>query len=150
MIEYVYAYIDEVKQLMIQYMKELNRDLSFQDFDNELNHLSQKYSQQGGCLLVAKDQQKVIGCIAFHPFTKDICEMKRLYVLKEYRKQKIGYRLVEALIEEARKQNYRTMVLDTIKPLKSAIALYQRFGFKETKPYYDNPMDDVIYMELTL
>ena len=27
-----------------------------------------------------------------------------------------------------------------------AIGLYRKNGFKECKPYYDNPMDDVIYM----
>ena len=42
------------------------------------------------------------------------------------------------------------MVLDTIKPLKRAINLYKKFGFKEIDPYYHNPMPDVIYMKLTL
>ncbi|MBQ9610365.1 MAG: hypothetical protein IJV15_13105 [Lachnospiraceae bacterium] len=27
-----------------------------------------------------------------------------------------------------------------------AIGLYRKNGFKECEPYYDNPMDDVIYM----
>lgn len=38
------------------------------------------------------------------------------------------------------------MVLDTIVPLKAAIHLYKKHGFKECAPYYNNPMDDVIYM----
>ena len=38
------------------------------------------------------------------------------------------------------------MVLDTIEPLKAAIHLYKKFGFIECEPYYNNPMDDVIYM----
>jgi ribosomal protein S18 acetylase RimI-like enzyme len=42
------------------------------------------------------------------------------------------------------------MVLDTLKPLKSAIHLYKKFGFEEIQAYYDNPMDDVIYMRLVL
>ena len=42
------------------------------------------------------------------------------------------------------------MVLDTIKPLKSAIKLYQRLGFKRIPAYYKNPMNDVIYMKLEL
>ena len=42
------------------------------------------------------------------------------------------------------------MVLDTIKPLKNAIYLYKKYGFTETEPYYNNPMEDVIYMKLNL
>lgn len=38
------------------------------------------------------------------------------------------------------------MVLDTIAPLKAAIGLYKKNGFAECEPYYNNPMDDVIYM----
>ena len=42
------------------------------------------------------------------------------------------------------------MVLDTIEPLQSAVRLYQRLGIQETAPYYNNPMDDVIYMKKNL
>ncbi len=42
------------------------------------------------------------------------------------------------------------MVLDTIEPLKAAIHLYKKFGFKECEPYYNNPMNDVIYMKKIL
>ena len=45
---------------------------------------------------------------------------------------------------------YSCMVLDTIEPLQSAIRLYKGLGFQETEPYYDNPMEDVIYMKKLL
>ena len=41
-------------------------------------------------------------------------------------------------------------VLDTITPLQSAIHLYKKFGFEGCEPYYDNPMNDVIYMRKEL
>lgn len=40
--------------------------------------------------------------------------------------------------------------LDTIRPLTFAIRLYEKEGFAEIPPYYDNPMPDVIYMGRTL
>ena len=42
------------------------------------------------------------------------------------------------------------MVLDTIEPLKAAIALYKKHGFTECEAYYHNPMADVIYMKKNL
>jgi ribosomal protein S18 acetylase RimI-like enzyme len=76
--------------------------------------------------------------------------MKRLYVKPEYRKLKAGRALAEAIINEARNDGYKEMVLDTLSPMQSAIKLYKSLGFIEIPPYYENPMEDVIYMKLEL
>ena len=59
-IEKGYKYIDEVKRLIKLYMSELNRNLDFQDFDEELKHLEQKYAQPQGIILVAQNKNKDI------------------------------------------------------------------------------------------
>ena len=76
--------------------------------------------------------------------------MKRLFVRADYRNYHAGKKLVEAIINFAKIDGYKEMVLDTIKPLESAVHLYKKFGFVETAPYYDNPMNDVIYMKKIL
>ena len=143
-------YIEEVKELIIEYINFLNRDLSFQNINSELNSLKTKYSYPNGKIITAIVDDKVVGCVAFYKHSSKRCEMKRLYVKKEYRNLKIGNTLVENIISLAKKDGYREMVLDTIKPLTSAINLYKKFGFQEIKPYYSNPMPDVIYMKLDL
>lgn len=143
-------YIEEVKELIIEYINFLNRDLSFQNINSELNSLKTKYSYPNGRIITAIVGDKVVGCVAFYKHSSKRCEMKRLYVKKEYRNLKIGNTLVENIISLAKKDGYREMVLDTIKPLTSAINLYKKFGFQEIKPYYSNPMPDVIYMKLDL
>lgn len=143
-------YIEEVKELIIEYINSLNRDLSFQNINSELNSLKTKYSYPNGRIITAIVDDKVVGCVAFYKHSSKRCEMKRLYVKKEYRNLKIGNTLVENIISLAKKDGYREMVLDTIKPLTSAINLYKKFGFLEIKPYYSNPMPDVIYMKLDL
>ena len=42
------------------------------------------------------------------------------------------------------------MRLDTEKRLDIAIKLYQTFGFSEIDQYYDNPLEDILYMEIEL
>ena len=143
-------YIEEVKELIIEYINSLNRDLSFQNINSELNSLKTKYSYPNGRIITAIVGDKVVGCVAFYKHSSKRCEMKRLYVKKEYRNLKIGNTLVENIISLAKKDGYLEMVLDTIKPLTSAINLYKKFGFQEIKPYYSNPMPDVIYMKLDL
>lgn len=143
-------YLNEIKELIIAYVNELQRDLSFQDFNDELEHLNEKYTHENGYILVAIVNKKVVGCVAYHRHNEKRCEMKRLYVLPAYRQHKIGAKLIENIIRIAIENSYTEMVLDTILPLKSAISLYKKFGFREISAYYENPMDDVIYMKKNL
>ena len=140
-------HLDEVKQLVMEYNKFLGRDLSFQHLDDELSDLSAKYAPPEGRLLCAALNHKIIGCVAYHKHNSERCEMKRLFVRADYRKYHAGSKLIEAIINFAREDGFKEIVLDTITPLQSAIRLYKKFGFVECEPYYHNPFADVIYFK---
>lgn len=76
--------------------------------------------------------------------------MKRLYVKPEFRKYGYGRALVDEIIFQAKEKKYKYMVLDTLEELKDAIKMYEKYGFYHTEPYYENPLDTVIYMEKSL
>lgn len=144
-------YIEQVKVKIIEYITRLGRDLSFQNIDEELSNPAIKYAAPQGELLVAlDDDEKVIGMVAYHKHSNERCEMKRLYVSLECRGMKLGEKLVDEIMRHAKKARFKEMVLDTIVPLQPAIHLYKKMGFEECEPYYDNPMDDVIYMKRLL
>ncbi len=144
-------YIAQVKGLIAEYTKRLNRDLSFQQLDAELSDPAAKYTPPEGELLVAVNEEGVVtGMVAYHRHNSERCEMKRLYVKPEARGLHLGDTLVKEIINHARAAGYKEMVLDTVVPLKAAISLYRKNGFTECEPYYDNPMDDVIYMSRLL
>lgn len=143
-------HLDEVKNLIEEYTKFLGRDLTFQHLDDELSDLAKKYCPPYGRLLCAKVDDKVIGCVAYHKFDDERCEMKRLFVLEGYREFHAGSKLIDAILKVAASDGCKEMILDTITPLKSAIHLYKKFGFVETASYYENPMPDVIYMKKSL
>ena len=54
------------------------------------------------------------------------------------------------IIELAREDGFKRMVLDTVAPLEAAISLYRKLGFEEVEPYYHNPFEDVIYFGIDL
>lgn len=143
-------YIQQIKELIIEYAKWLGRNLSFQNLDDELKDPAKKYTSPEGELLVAVEGEDVLGMIAYHKHSDTRCEMKRLYVKPSCRGMKLGEKLIEELIAHARQAGYKEMVLDTIVPLQSAIHLYKKLGFTECEPYYHNPMPDVLYFRKEL
>ena len=143
--------LDIVRELFREYEKEWNENICFQSFDEELKDPLKKYGPPSGDLVLAYWEDDVAGCIALTKMKdKTACEMKRLYVRPEFRKNKIGRILIEELMTSAKEKNYEKMRLDTFFKLGAAIHLYDQFGFKNISPYYNNPLPGVVYMEKEL
>ena len=111
-------------------------------FEHELADLPGKYGPPGGALLLATLDGAPAGCVALRRIDDTTCEMKRMFVPPELHGHGIGRALAVAVLEEARRLGYRSMVLDTSIRQKEAQSLYRKLGFEPTAPYYDMP-DDV-------
>ena len=143
--------LDRIRELFREYEKELDEDICFQSFEAELNDPLKKYGLPDGDLVLAYWNDEVAGCIALTKM-KDAgaCEMKRLYVKPELRKNKIGRILIEELLNSAKERNYDRMRLDTFEKLEAAVHLYKQYGFRNISAYYNNPLEGVVYMEKEL
>jgi ribosomal protein S18 acetylase RimI-like enzyme len=143
-------HFETIRRLFLKYAESLGFDLEFQNFEQELESLPGDYAAPNGCLLIAEDSGNWAGCVALRGLEDDNCEMKRLYVIPEYRGLGIGKILAQAVIKEARARGYKKMRLDTVPSMKEARGLYASLGFYIIKPYRYNPIDGASYMELKL
>ena len=139
-----------IRELLTEYANSIDINLCFQSFDRELAELPGRYAPPEGRLLLAMENEQPAGCVALRKIGEGLCEMKRLYVRPAFRGQKLGHRLASEIISAARQIGYARMRLDTLASMTAAIGLYESFGFKRIAPYYDNPSDQAVFMELLL
>jgi Acetyltransferases len=143
--------LDAARRLFREYVEELDFDLNFQNAGREMDALPGPYASPDGAILLSEGANEPVGVVAVQPLDDEgVCEMKRLYVRPAHRNQGAGRRLVEAILEEARDQGYDIMRLDTVASMTAARSLYRSLDFEERSPYYQNPLDDVVYMERPL
>ena len=138
------------KAFLLEYAQSIGFDLSFQNFQEELDGLPGQYVLPTGRLLLAWSDTEPAGCVALRKLSDEICEMKRLFVRPAFRGRGIGKALAMEIIQVARSLGYRRMRLDTVPSMTQAITLYHRLGFKETQPYRYNPIPGAKFLELNL
>jgi len=147
----------DIKILFAAYVKWLDLDLSFQDYQTEIDLLPAKYKPPTGALFLARSNEtgEALGCVAFRALPlaseQSTCEMKRLYVTPAGRGLGLGRAVASRAIREACEQGYSLMKLDTLPGrMGAAVKLYEELGFIECEKYYDTPLMDTKFMELHL
>ncbi|PYH49403.1 GNAT family N-acetyltransferase [Aspergillus saccharolyticus JOP 1030-1] len=168
-------HLSAVHTLFRAYVQWLNIDLTFQDFETELNSLPGKYGAAcGGDLLLAysgTNENIPLGCVALRPLTilKTVhastssqdaspenvqiryCEIKRLYVSPEARRMGLGKALVEAVVRRARELGYQAIRLDTLRTMEGPLRLYRAAGFVNVEAYYETPLvEETVFLGLDL
>ena len=131
----------------------VDQALSHQSLEAELSDLASKYSLPAGRAFLARDGGKPVGCAAYRWRVPGVVEMKRLFVPDTHKGKGYGRQISKALIDSARADGCRLMLLDTANLLREAITLYESLGFVRRAPYNDYPpelMRYIIFMERPL
>jgi GNAT superfamily N-acetyltransferase len=108
------------------------------------NHesLARKYSSDEAMMFLARWEGAPAGCIALAPFEADAMEIHKFYVDPAFRGRGIGNVLMQRVFDEAKKMSKRTtMLVNTAAYLKSALSLYEAFGFVHCPPFHTVPAE---------
>ncbi|RDC65488.1 GNAT family N-acetyltransferase [Adhaeribacter pallidiroseus] len=85
--------------------------------------------------VVAYQQEVPVGCGAIKAYDDQTTEVKRMYVLPEYRGQGIAAIILAALEKWAHELGYASCILETGKKQPEAIRLYQKSGYNQIPNY---------------
>ncbi|HWT75004.1 MAG TPA: GNAT family N-acetyltransferase [Mobilitalea sp.] len=94
---------------------------------NMLNHIHDVF--------IAYEDELPVGCASFKYYDDGIAEVKRVFVRKDYRGRGLSKLLMEQVEKKAREQGYRSLILETGKPMTEAIGLYTKIGYNVIENY---------------
>lgn len=101
-------------------------------------------------VLIIEDD-KAVGCGSFKKYDDQTAELKRVYVSEEYRGKRYGRVILEQLESIAKNKGYKSLILETGRPLEQAKNLYTNMGYKIIDNYGQYvDMKDSICMEKIL
>lgn len=100
--------------------------------DNDLNDLAKNYFEGGGVFEVIVDRRsnRTVGCAGLRPRSRRRAELCKMYILQSARGQGLGKRLLEDLLEAARRGGFAEVWLETNSTLTVATRLYEKYGFQ--------------------
>jgi len=119
----------------------------------ESNHLLpvESLRQPNVTFLTASVDGQIAGCGAFVNQSGEYAEIKRMFVLPEFRGLKLGRRILEELESLARASGLKIARLETGIHQSEALLLYEKAGYQRRGPFGNYPKDPLsIFMEKRL
>ena len=116
----------------------------------DMDDIQAGYFENGGIFLVTTVDDQIVGTGAIRRLERDMCELKRLWLLPEYQGKGLGYLMMQELLKFARQQGYQRIRLETHPDYqRRAVKFYERLGFHEV-PIPNASEDEDILMEMDL
>lgn len=125
---------EEIKALIFKILAEYNLK-SDAKTDADLQNIEQHYFQRGGFFAVIKNKDdKIIGTFGLMPISLKTAEIRKMYLMQDFRGKGLGKWMMTHLIDFAKSKGYKRLELETASNLLEAIQLYKKMGFKQHNP----------------
>ena len=107
--------------------------------DSQLDFMFESYDRSKAIYFVVEENNKIIGGAGVSQLDnseENICELQKMYFLKEARGKGIGHEMILKCIEKAKEFGFEKCYLETLPNMLDAQKLYQKVGFQ----YLEEPL----------
>jgi putative acetyltransferase len=109
---------------LIEYGLPLDPNVTDSDLDQPAN-----FYKEGFFGVIKNKDRDIVGTFGLLEYQEGIVEIRKMYLLKEYRGKGIGKFMMNFLMAKAREMGYEKVMLETASALKEAILMYEKYGF---------------------
>jgi ribosomal protein S18 acetylase RimI-like enzyme len=147
-IAYEDQYLKDFRRLNLEWLEKFNLTESH---DLEiLDHPKENVINGGGFIFLLQEDNDIIGTAGILKINDHEYELIKMSIAPEHRGKKFGEMLLEKCISKAKEMNASKLMLFSNSNLRTAIRLYEIFGFKHIA-VFDAPFETAdIKMELEL
>lgn len=143
--------LELLRELLREYRDTSGAPVCFASFDKELAALPGDCVPPRGGWWLARVDGNACGCVALLPLGQPgAAELRRLFVRRDQRGAGLGRRLVERVIDEARRAGHSRVLLHTLPSMRAAHALYLALGFQPIVPYEPGPPPEAVFLGIEL
>ncbi len=135
-----------IKQLILGILKDYGLKPAPASTDSDLEDIQKHYWQNKGCFYVLKKDDQIIGSFALCKINDHLCELRKMYLNRNFRGRRLGRKMMVAAFEQAKELGYKSIMLETASVLKEAISLYEKYGFKPYTPDHLSARCDQAYI----
>lgn len=108
--------------------------------DKDLDYMYESYQKKDkGVYFVIEEDGEVIGSAGvcqLDNYSGSVCELQKMYFLKQARGRGLGSRMMKKCLDTARDLGFEKCYLETMHQMEAAQSLYRKTGFE----YIDGPM----------
>ncbi len=120
---------EPIKTLNIEWLKKY---FKIEPKDEKiLSNPKEEIIDKGGMIFYAKYKEEIVGTISLIKMTDAIFELSKMAVTDGVQGLGIGNKLLQHCIEAAQESGIQKIILYSNRRLKTAIHLYEKFGFEE-------------------
>lgn len=148
---------DEIIKLVLHCQNDGSRPVVGVEDQPDLLSIQEEYISRGGGFWVAKEEGKLAGSIGLMNCGEGTGILKKFFVYEEYRGKPyhLGQRLYGNLLQFAKENDFKEIILDTPKNTDRAHKFYEKAGFvkisrEELPVLYHYPYEDSDFFLLKL
>lgn len=122
-----YKILSLVKEVLEEYGLDLNPEVE----DLDITNIDKFYYKNNGEFEVIEFNKQIIGTYGIYKIDEETCELRKMYLNKEFQGLGLGNIMLENSFKLARGLNYKKITLQTNSILYKAVKLYKKYGFEE-------------------
>jgi len=133
--KYILEQVSSDSKEAVELTKKLFGELEAIYPKNVMENFIEESSLMNVFIVAFSESSKAVATGALKHFKPGVVEVKRMFVLKEFRGKGISKQILFELERIAVELNYKRMILETGSKQPEALGLYRKYGYKEIECY---------------